>query len=120
MHGFSSISKGYYGQMLKKGIKAGNHTPQYFEHGYINGKSRREAMLIIDIGTDRIIREGLSFTLDSHDSTNAFNCSNPACLAKVVDGLYLEEDKELVKWRFTHNLTKVAIEKRDLLLLPGD
>ena len=47
MFGFGSFAKGYFKHTLKRGNKSNKYKPPYWQHAYLPGRSRREAIAII-------------------------------------------------------------------------
>jgi len=117
MHGFCPISKAFYGGMLDRAKNKHTHTP-HFNHGYKSSRCREDAIAIQEIGTWRLNQIGISHTIDSHDGTNAFQCTHPDALIDASRLLYEEKDIELNKLRFDLATTRIDIQGTEVVIMP--
>ena len=118
MHGFGSFGKGFFRGTMMKTLKHRAVKEEYFQHGYTRARSRREALIIVETGAERIRSAGYSSVLDSHDASNAFNCCQDPDLVLVCDQMYSGNDAQLNKSRYTKSMVRVETPGGEVSFLP--
>ena len=122
MHGFDSLSKAFFSSALKRGAQGDEGwvpwTCPYWNHGYEAHKTRDDSVAVQDIVSYRLQKQGFSFLTESHDGTNAFQCSNVQCLNYVIDTLYRPSDRALVHQRVFYGACLIGIHGKELFMMP--
>ena len=120
MHGFCPISKAFYGGVLAKGREKDHpYVSPAFNHGYVESRCREDAIAVQEIGSWRLNQLNISHTIDSHDGTNAFQCSSPEILRQAAHCLYRREDLELIQLRFDIACTRVRVQGEEVAIMPS-